>query len=418
MIGLISINFKTSPIEVREKFYFQNSEKMKFFELLSSECPVEGLIILSTCNRTELYYEYENHIGEEKKIFHLIMKCLVKFKKYPEGLSPYVSTKIGSSEVSRHLFRLISGLESMIIGEFQIVDQLKDAFYFAKENNVLGPILERMFQKSFETGKYVRSNTDIGKGAVSVSYAAVEMISKKYQLEETRILCVGAGETSQLLVKHLLKKDVKEILITNRTEVKGKRFAETYDLEIIPFDQMHSKINDVDIIVFSTSSDQPLMSKEDIHNSYDSKRNKNILFIDLSVPRNIDENISSVGNIELINIDNLKDIVNKNYNRRKAEIDKSQKIIDSFLLEFDEWANSRQLRPSILSIKKKIKILIENNMNIKPSIEKTNDENINIKINRVYNKLSDHLVKKIRVASNNGRDKKALEVIKKIFNEE
>ena len=418
MIGLISINFKTSPIEVREKFYFQDSEKMKFFDLLSSECPVEGLIILSTCNRTELYYEYENHVGEENKIFHLIMKCLVKFKKYPEGLSPYVSTKMGSSDVSRHLFRLISGLESMIIGEFQIVDQLKDAFYFAKENNIVGPILERMFQKSFETGKYVRSNTDIGKGAVSVSYAAVEMISTKYQLEDTKILCVGAGETSQLLVKNLLKKDVKEIIITNRTEAKGKRFAETYDLETLPFKKMLSEINKVDVIVFSTSSDQPLISKEDIKKLYDSKKNKNTLFIDLSVPRNIDENISSIGSIELINIDNLKDIVNKNYNKRKAEIDKSQKIIDSFLLEFDEWANSRQLRPSILSIKKKIKILIENNMNIKPSIEKTNDENINIKINRVYNKLSDHLVKKIRVASNNGRDKKALEVIKKIFNEE
>ena len=391
---------------------------MKFFDLLSSECPVEGLIILSTCNRTEIYYEYENHVGEENKIFHLIMKCLVKFKKYPEGLSPYVSTKMGSSDVSRHLFRLISGLESMIIGEFQIVDQLKDAFYFAKENNVVGPILERMFQKSFETGKYVRSNTDIGKGAVSVSYAAVEMISTKYQLEDTKILCVGAGETSQLLVKHLLKKDVKEILITNRTEAKGKRFAETYDLETLPFKKMLSEINKVDVIVFSTSSDKPLITKKDINKSYDTKKNKNTLFIDLSVPRNIDENISSIESIELINIDNLKDIVNKNYNKRKAEIDKSQKIIDSFLLEFDEWANSRQLRPSILSIKKKIKILIENNMNIKPSIEKTNDENINIKINRVYNKLSDHLVKKIRVASNNGRDKKALEVIKKIFNEE
>ena len=391
---------------------------MKFFDLLSSECPVEGLIILSTCNRTEIYYEYENHVGEENKIFHLIMKCLVKFKKYPEGLSPYVSTKMGSSDVSRHLFRLISGLESMIIGEFQIVDQLKDAFYFAKENSVVGPILERMFQKSFETGKYVRSNTDIGKGAVSVSYAAVEMISTKYQLEDTKILCVGAGETSQLLVKHLLKKDVKEILITNRTEAKGKRFAETYDLETLPFKKMLSEINKVDVIVFSTSSDQPLISKEDINKLYDTKKNKNTLFIDLSVPRNIDENISSIGSIELINIDNLKDIVNENYNKRKAEIDKSQKIIDSFLFEFDEWANSRQLRPSILSIKKKIKILIENNMNIKPSIEKTSDENINIKINRVYNKLSDHLVKKIRVASNNGRDKKALEVIKKIFNEE
>tara|TARA_B100002019_G_scaffold48019_1_gene40641 strand:- start:759 stop:2003 length:1245 start_codon:yes stop_codon:yes gene_type:complete len=414
LIGLISINFKTSPIEVREKFYFQDNEKMDFFELLSSECPIEGLVILSTCNRTELYYEYENHIGEEKKIFHLIMKCLVKFKKYSEGLSPYVSTKNGSSEVSRHLFRLISGLESMIIGEFQIVDQLKDAFYFAKDKNILGPILERMFQKSFETGKYVRSNTDIGKGAISVSYAAVEMISQNYDIKNTSFLCVGAGETSQLLVKHLLNKDVKEILITNRTELKGKRFAETYDLDTIPYNQMLSKINDVDIVVFSTSSEHPLISKKDI----EGKSKKNLLFIDLSVPRNIDDNITEVGNIELINIDNLKDIVNKNYNKRKAEIDKSQKIIDSFLNEFDEWANSRQLRPSILSIKNKIKVLIQNNMNMKSSLSNKEDENINIKMNRVYNKLSDHLVKKIRIASDNGKDKSALEIIKKIFNDE
>ena len=414
MIGLISINFKTSPIEVREKFYFQDNEKMDFFELLSSECPIEGLVILSTCNRTELYYEYENHIGEEKKIFHLIMKCLVKFKKYSEGLSPYVSTKNGSSEVSRHLFRLISGLESMIIGEFQIVDQLKDAFYFAKDKNILGPILERMFQKSFETGKYVRSNTDIGKGAISVSYAAVEMISQNYDIKNTSFLCVGAGETSQLLVKHLLNKDVKEILITNRTELKGKRFAETYDLDTIPYNQMLSKINDVDIVVFSTSSEHPIISKKDI----EGKSKKNLLFIDLSVPRNIDDNITEVGNIELINIDNLKDIVNKNYNKRKAEIDKSQKIIDSFLNEFDEWANSRQLRPSILSIKNKIKVLIQNNMNMKSSLSNKEDENINIKMNRVYNKLSDHLVKKIRIASDNGKDKSALEIIKKIFNDE
>ncbi len=387
---------------------------MDFFELLSSECPIEGLVILSTCNRTELYYEYENHIGEEKKIFHLIMKCLVKFKKYSEGLSPYVSTKNGSSEVSRHLFRLISGLESMIIGEFQIVDQLKDAFYFAKDKNILGPILERMFQKSFETGKYVRSNTDIGKGAISVSYAAVEMISQNYDIKNTSFLCVGAGETSQLLVKHLLNKDVKEILITNRTELKGKRFAETYDLDTIPYNQMLSKINDVDIVVFSTSSEHPLISKKDI----EGKSKKNLLFIDLSVPRNIDDNITEVGNIELINIDNLKDIVNKNYNKRKAEIDKSQKIIDSFLNEFDEWANSRQLRPSILSIKNKIKVLIQNNMSMKSSLSNKEDENINIKMNRVYNKLSDHLVKKIRIASDNGKDKSALEIIKKIFNDE
>jgi len=155
-----------------------------------------------------------------------------------------------------------------------------------------------------------------------------------------------------------------------------------------------------------------------IEKVYNSKKNQTLLFIDLSVPRNINDDISSIGNIQLINIDNLKDIVNQNYNKRKAEIDKSQKIIDSFLNEFDEWANSRQLRPSILSIKNKIKILIQNNMNLKSSIENNNDENLNIKMNRIYDKLSDHLVKKIRLASNNGKDKSALEVIKKIFNDE
>ncbi len=422
MIGLISINFKTSPIEVREAFYFQEKEKEDFFNLLSSECPVDGLIILSTCNRTELYYEFENHLGEEKKIFHLIMTCLVKFKHYSEGLSPYVATKNGSYDVSKHLFRLISGLESMIIGEFQIVDQLKEAFYFAKDKNMLGPILSRMFQKSFETGKYVRSNTDIAKGAISVSYAAVEMISNKYNLKETSILCVGAGETSQLLVKHLLKKKVKDIIITNRTESKARRFAETYDLNAIPFDKMKDKIFEVDIVVFSTSSSKPLMSKNEIENISNFNKSKKVLFVDLSVPRNINNDIINFGNIELINIDNLKDIVNKNYNRRKGEIEKSQIIIDSFLKEFDEWASTRQLRPSILSIKNKIKILIQNNMKIKSngslSSDNSESEKLKIQLNKVYDKLSNHLVKKIRLASNNGKDKSALEIIKKIFNDE
>ena len=171
---------------------------------------------------------------------------------------------------------------------------------------------------------------------------------------------------------------------------------------------MHSKINDVDIVVFSTSSEKPLISKKDIEKKYDLKMNKNLLFIDLSVPRNIDDDISTIGNIDLINIDNLKDIVNQNYNKRKAEITKSQKIIDSFLIEFDEWSNSRQLRPSILSIKNKIKILIQNNMKLKSSLENIDDESLKIKMNRVYSKLSDHLVKKIRLASDNGKIKMLL----------
>ena len=423
MIGLISINYRTSPIEVREKFFFQDNEKVKFYNLLLEKYSVDGLVVLSTCNRTEIYYEFENHIGEEKRIFHLIMKCLVEFKHYSEGLSPYVSKKVGSLNVSRHLFRLISGLESMIVGEFQIVDQVKEAFYFAQKNNMLGPILDRMFQKSIETGKFVRTNTEIGKGAISVSYAAVEIISKKYELKNSKILCVGAGETSKLSVSHLLNKDIRNIIVTNRNKKRGEHFAKNFSLEVVPFENLKNNLEKIDVAISCTSSDVPLISKDDLSEIMVSRKNKKLLIVDLSVPRNIEENISKIDGLEIINVDGLKDIVNKNYNRRKSEINKAQLLIDKFLNEFDEWASSRQLRPSILSIKSKIKNLIKKNYKIEfnenstGKIENKTDD-LDVQMNNIYNKLSDHLVRKIRVASKNGKDKNALKIIKKIFEDD
>ena len=423
MIGLISINYRTSPIEIREKFFFQDEEKIKFNQLLVKECAIDGLVVISTCNRTEIYYEFENHIGEEKRIFHLIMKCLVEFKHYPEGLSPYVSKKHGSLNVSRHLFRLISGLESMIVGEFQIYDQVKEAFYFAQKNKMLGPILDRMFQKSIETGKFVRSNTSIGKGAISVSYAAVEIISKKYNLEKSKILCVGAGETSKLSVKHLLNKNIKNISVTNRNKKRGDQFAHKFGLDVLPFKGLLENLLSVDVARFCTSSSSPLISREDLLNIMKKRKDQKLLIVDLSVPRNIEADMSEIDGLDLINVDGLKDIVNKNYNKRKAEINKAQLLIDEYLTEFDEWASSRQLRPSILSIKSKIKNLIENNYKVElngtlVSKDGGKKSDLGIKMNKVYSKLSDHLVRKIRVASNNGKDKNALKIIKKIFEDD
>ena len=206
MVGLISINYKIAPLEIREKFYFDSSEKIVFNNLLKKKVGVEGLMIISTCNRTEIYFEFENHVGEENKFLHSIVKELVEFKRFKDSLSPYLNNSIGSYDVANHLFRLVSGLESMIIGEFQIVEQLKDAYYFSKKHKMLGPILKRMIQKSLETGKYIRTNTDIGRGAVSVSYAAVEQITKKYDLTKSNFLCVGLGETSKLSIRHLHQK--------------------------------------------------------------------------------------------------------------------------------------------------------------------------------------------------------------------
>ena len=197
MIGLISLNYKNAPLDLREKFYLDNADKIVFHNLLKKNVGVEGLMLLSTCNRTEIYFEFENHIGKENKFIHSIVKELADFRKFKDSLSPHLMMVSGSYKVSKHLFRLVSGLESMIIGEFQIVEQLKDAYDFSYKHKMLGPILKRMFQKSLETGKFIRTNTKIGKGAVSVSYAAVEKIHKDLNISNPKFLCVGLGETSQ-----------------------------------------------------------------------------------------------------------------------------------------------------------------------------------------------------------------------------
>ena len=413
MVGLISINYKIAPLDIREKFYFDSPEKIVFNNLLKKKVGCEGLMIISTCNRTEIYFEFENHVGEEKKFLHAIVKELVEFKKFKDSLSPYLNNYTGSYDVANHLFRLVSGLESMIIGEFQIVEQLKEAYYFSKKHKMLGPILSRMIQKSLETGKYIRTNTEIGRGAVSVSYAAVEQITSKYNLSESNFLCVGLGETSKLSIRHLHQKKIKNIKICNRTESKTKDFCNELGYQSVKFKNFKNEIKNSDVVIFSTSSKTPLLNKSDLSKIM-TNRTKNLLLVDLSVPRNLASNLEEIDNVEVINVDNLKDVVNENYKKRKAEIIKAELYIEEFLVEFDDWTNTRLLRPSILSLKKQVRELVLNETLNYSSINK-NDDDFNSHLNKVYDKFSNNLVKKIKKASNNGKDEKAIEIINQIF---
>ena len=419
MVGLISLNYKAAPIEIRERFHFEDSEKLVFNNLLKKNVGVEGLMIISTCNRTEIYFEFENHFSKEKKFLHNVIKELVEFKKYRDSLSPFLINYTSSLQVANHLFRLVSGLESMIIGEFQIVEQLKNAYYYATKRKMLGPILKRMIQKALETGKYIRTNTGIDKGAVSVSYAAVEQITKKYDLKNSKFLCVGLGETSKLSVKHLHQKNIKKIKISNRSKEKGIKFCEELGYEFVDFNNFKNEIHNSDVVFFSTSSNKKLLSKKDLSEIMNN-RDTSLLIVDLSVPRNIPSNIK-IKNLQIVNVDNLKDAVNENYKKRKKEIIKAEEYIEDFLIEFDDWTNSRTLRPSILSIKKEIReVFVNETLNkidhYKCNCDDIEDSNlINEKLNKIYNKFTNYLVKKIRKDSNNGKDEKAIKVINQIF---
>ena len=419
MVGLISINYKIAPLNIRERFFFDNSEKLVFHNHLRKELDIEGLMIISTCNRTEIYFEFENHIGQENKFLHSVVKELVVFKKYKDSLSPHLNNLTGSYKVANHLFRLVSGLESMIIGEFQIVEQLKDAYYFSKKHKMLGPILGRMIQKSLETGKYIRTNTEIGRGAVSVSYAAVEQITNNYDLKNAKFLCVGLGETSKLSIRHLHQKGIKKIKITNRTKSKLNAFCKELGYESILFTDYKKEILNSDVVIFSTSSKSPLLTKKDLEQKIKKRKNK-LLLVDLSVPRNLSRDLEEVNNIEIINIDNLKDTVNENYKKRKAEVIKAELYIEEFLVEFDDWTNTRLLRPSILSLKKQVRELFLNETisNIKSLSENATSKDLSLKLSKAYDKFSDNLVKKIKKASDNGKDEKAIEIINQIFLDE
>ena len=421
MVGLISLNYKIAPIELREKFYLDDAQKIVFHNLLKKNVGVEGLMLLSTCNRTEIYFEFENHIGQENKFIHSVVKELSEFRNFKESLSPYLIKKTGSYNVSRHLFRLACGLESMIIGEFQIVEQLKEAYDFSYKHKMLGPILNRMVQKSLETGKFIRTNTKIGKGAVSVSYAAVEKIHNSLEILDPEFLCVGLGETSKLSIKHLHQKDYLNIKIANRTNSKSKDFAKPLGLNPIKFESFKNELANVDVAIFSTSSKDPLISQSELK-KIRKNTSKDLLIIDLSVPRNIPNDCNNLSDVELINVDDLKDAVNYNYKKRRSQIIKAEKFIEDFLSDFDDWTNSRQLRPSILSIKKQIKnIIIEETIdNVNSSSNQIasdliDSEGFNERLNKVYEKFSDNLVRKIKQASNNGKDEKAISIINQIF---
>jgi glutamyl-tRNA reductase len=421
LVGLISLNYKVAPIELREKFYLDDAQKIVFHNLLKKHVGVEGLMLISTCNRTEIYFEFENHIGQESKFIHSIVKELAEFRNFKESLSPYLIKQTGSYNVSKHLFRLACGLESMIIGEFQIVEQLKNSYDFSYKHKMLGPILNRMVQKSLETGKFIRTNTKIDKGALSVSYAAVEKIHKTLKIDNPEFLCVGLGETSKLSIKHLHQKNYTKIKIANRTFKKSSEFAKSLNINAIKFEAFKKELLKVDVAIFSTSSKEALISKNEL-DEITRKRDKDLLIIDLSVPRNIPNDCQDISNVKIINVDDLKDVVNLNYKKRKSQILQAEKFIEDFLSEFDDWTNSRQLRPSILSIKKQIKNIIvdETLENVNSSSNGSNisildSDGFNERLNKVYEKFSDNLIRKIKEASKNGKDEKAIGIINQIF---
>lgn len=348
MIGLIGISFKTTPLDVRERFSFSKEEIIPFSEMLQRETEISDLVLISTCNRTEIYFSQDVH--DNQTAFELVYEVIKKFKNVTDHCWHYFYHRSNTGAV-RHLFEVVSGLDSLIIGEDQIIGQVKEAYIRCTEAALTDAVLMRLFQKSFEVGKRVRTETGIKLGITSISSAAVEMCSCLLNgVNDKSVLLIGAGETGNLALQNIVKKGVTKVTVTNRTHEKAEKSATKYNGETVPFDRFEDSLHESDIILIATSAPTPLITKEMVMNSLELRCNKPQVYVDLSVPRNIDNEVATLENVSVLSVDDLQKIVSQTSEKKKGSVVKAQIIIDEVVSDYTEWLASRSLRPAINTI--------------------------------------------------------------------
>ena len=333
----IGMNHKTASLDIREKFSLDKDESHKILKKLHSMPIIEEVFLLSTCNRTEIYCE----IGDLRYVKN-ISRWLLKQK----GLSirefeGYIYSYSDSSVV-KHALSVASGLDSMVIGESQILSQLKNAFNEANHAETIGKNLDRLFQYAFSTAKEVRTDTKIGASSLSIANVAVSLTDQFYDdLSDKNALLIGAGETIYIAAKNLRKKNIKSIFVANRTLEKAEIIAKEVSGTAISLKDIPKHLKDSDIIISAVSGNVPLVGKGAVETALKYRKHKPIYMVDLGVPRNIESEVKDLPDIFLYTIDNIQELVKKNYNTRKEAAFDAQSIIDVRVQEYMNWRNSQ-----------------------------------------------------------------------------
>lgn len=414
MIGIIGLSHKSAPVHIREKFALDKTDSAKLAQLICHNKYIQELVILSTCNRTELYFEAEECCASGA--FNIIMGYLHKHAGVGEEMNKHFYRHANDSAVT-HLFRVISSLESMVLGEYQIVSQIKDAYAQAEENGTVGKVLTRLFNKALETGKLVRSNTQMSTGAFSVSYAAVEKCSTQFKnLKDKKILLIGAGETGELVVKSLYKKGCKNITVTNRTISKAEELAHRYNGKAVPYSEMLESIHEAEIIVSSISTKEPVLNAEKIKPHLNGF--PQVMMIDLGVPRNICSDVTDLPGIKLVNVDDLEEVVAGNQEKKQALVSVAEEIIATKVGEFSDWLNSRNLSPAIQQIISTLSSVNTSELEVFKKFHSEEDFAQMEKYGKhITEKLINSMIKNLKTISDNGRQTEYIKVVNDLFSQ-
>ena len=354
-IILIGVNHKTAPVELREKLSFSVEETLAALEYLKQDKDIKESLVFSTCNRTEILYVPET--GEQiDKIIAFIAHhkniCISEFKP-----SLYVYQE---DDAIRHLFRVASSLDSMVVGEPQILGQVKQAYRSAVAKNASGVLLNRLMHKTFNIAKRVRKETGIGDNAVSISYAAIELANKIFSnLSEKSVLLLGAGEMAELAVEHLISHRVKQIMVANRTFKNAVCLAQKFNGQAITFDERVDALSQVDIIISSTGATEYVLNRDQVKQAMKKRHHRTLFFIDIAVPRDIDPAINDISNAYVYDIDNLKNIVESNIEQRGRETIKAERFVEEAVVKFRNWLEGLDIVPTIKALNEKMSSIVD-----------------------------------------------------------
>jgi len=327
----------TAPIEVRERFAVAPEKVTELYRRLKELPGVREAAVLSTCNRTELYAVVED---EHQRRAVLDSFCSLQALD-PEALSRYGFERC-NKEAVEHLFHVASGLDSLVVGEAEILGQVKNAYTKAYEEGASGPLLNRLFQKSFQAAKWVRTHTAIGRGQVSVGTVAVDFALKIFgDLRGCRILVVGAGEISERTINALKSRGAITLTICNRTDQKAMDLAKEFGGSALPYQQFGAALFQYDIIICSTSSPVPVLTRPILLEAMKKRSYQPLFLIDLALPRDIDASVADIENVFLYNIDDLSQIAEENLAQRRSQMEHCQKILSQRANDFWHHSNSR-----------------------------------------------------------------------------
>ncbi|WAA10231.1 glutamyl-tRNA reductase [Fervidibacillus albus] len=413
---VFGLNYKTAPVEIRERLSFQESQlEDGMLELNHSDCILESMIV-STCNRTEVYV-VANELHSAKKDIKRFLENAFHIRW--EHFKPYLYIYENESLV-KHLFRVACGLDSMILGETQILGQVKSSFLRAQKIGVTGTVFNQLFKDAVTVAKKAHSETEIADHPISVSYAAVELAKKIFgDLSKKKVLVIGAGKMGELALKNLQSSGASDIIIMNRTYERAVNVAKKFDARARTFQEFERSLAEADIVISSTGAKDYIVTKPLMEKTVKRNRQKPMFFVDIAVPRDIDPRINELPSVFVYDIDDLEGIVEANIQERKRAAMKIEGMIEDATMDFKRWLNTLDAVPLIASLRERALAIQRRTMDSLekklPELSEREKKVIGKHMSSVVNQMLRDPILQIKELASKPNGDEALECVRRIF---